>query len=261
MLSYRDRRRAAVIQEIKDTALGRLTDEGPNGLALRAIARDMGLTVQSLYHYFASRDHLISALVEDGHNGLAEALETARDAHPVADRRARLIATSVAYREWALEHRSEFQLIYGTPIAGYHPPPSPAVATIPPAARIGAVFRDVVFAEWSTKQLAAIPDEHLDRPLRVELATAQQKFAAGEQQQLPPAALQRFIRWWGQLHGLITLEVFGHLRWLAEDAGRLYRTTVLQLTDEIDATAAAARRRAAQPGWQGATGNVESTLR
>ena len=250
MLSYRDRRRAAVIQEIKDTALGRLTDEGPDGLSLRAIARDMGLTVQSLYHYFASRDRLISALVEDGHNGLGDALETARDAHPVADRRARLVATSVAYREWALAHRSEFQLIYGTPIADYHPPPSPAVATVAPAARIGAVFRSVVFAGWSPEQLAAIPDEHLDRSLQVELATAQQKFAASEQQ-LPPAALQRFIRWWGQLHGLITLEVFGHLRWLAQDAGRLYRATVLQLADDIDATAEAARQRAAS--GQGAT--------
>lgn len=242
MLSYRDRRRAAVAQEIKETALGRLASDGPEGLSLRAIARDMGLSVQSLYHYFASRDQLITELVEDGHNGLADALEAARDAHPVSARRDRLIATSWAYRDWSVHHRSEFQLIYGAPIAGYQTPPL-SDAPVPAAARIGAVFQGVVFAGWSEQQLRAMPDEHIDPALHAELVAAQQKFAPSGSE-LPPAALHRFIRWWGQLHGLITLEVFGHLHWLTEDAGRIYRATLLQLADEIEAISATTAARA-----------------
>jgi AcrR family transcriptional regulator len=239
VLSYRDRRRAAVAQEIKDTALGRLASDGPDGLSLRAIARDMGLSVQSLYHYFASRDHLITELIEDGHNGLADALEAARDAHPISARRDRLIATSWAYRDWSVHHRSEFQLIYGAPIPDYQAPPLPSDAPVPAAARVGAVFRSVVFAGWSEEQLRAMPDEHIDSALRAELVAAQQAFAPPGSV-LPPAALHRFVRCWGQLHGLITLEVFGHLHWLAPDAGRIYRATVLQLADEIEAISATA---------------------
>ncbi|MDQ4009683.1 MAG: TetR/AcrR family transcriptional regulator [Actinomycetota bacterium] len=243
MLSYRDRRRAAVVKEIKDTALGRLASDGPEALSLRAIARDMGLSVQSLYHYFASRDHLIAELVEDGHNGLADALEAARDAHPVSARRDRLIATSWAYRDWSVHHRREFQLIYGTPIPDYQAPPSPSDTPVPAAARIGTVFHSVVFAGWSEEQLQAMPDEHVDSALHAELVAAQQKFASPGSV-LPPAALHRFIRWWGQLHGLITLELFGHLHWLAQDPGKIYRATVLQLADEIEAISSAAATRA-----------------
>ncbi len=242
MLSYRDRRRAAVVQEIKDTALGRLASDGPEGLSLRAIARDMGLSVQSLYHYFAGRDQLIAELVEDGHNGLADALEAARDAHPISARRDRLIATSWAYRDWSVHHRREFQLIYGAPIPDYQAPP-PSDTPVPAAARIGAVFHSVVFAGWSEEQLRAMPDEHIDSALHAELVAAQQKFAPPGSV-LPPAALHRFIRWWGQLHGLITLEVFGHLHWLAQDAERIYRATVLQVADEIEAISAIAAARA-----------------
>jgi AcrR family transcriptional regulator len=234
VLSYRDRRRAAVAQEIKDTALSRLASDGPDGLSLRAIARDMGLSVQSLYHYFASRDHLITALIEDGHNGLADALEAARDAHPVSAHRDRLIATSWAYRDWSVHHRSEFQLIYGAPIPDYQAPPSPSATPVLAAARIGAVFHSVVFAGWSEEQLRAMPAEHVDSALHAELVAAQQKFAPSGSL-LPPAALHRVIRWWGQLHGLITLEVFGHLHWLAPDAGKIYQATVLQLADETEA--------------------------
>jgi AcrR family transcriptional regulator len=242
VLSYRDRRRAAVAQEIKDTALSQLASDGPDGLSLRAIARDMGLSVQSLYHYFASRDHLITELVEDGHNGLADALEAARDVHPISAHRDRLIATSWAYRDWSMHHRREFQLIYGAPIPNYQAPP-PSDTPVPAAARIGAVFHSVVFAGWSGEQLRAMPEEHIDSALHAELVAAHQKFAPPGSV-LPPAALHRFIRWWGQLHGLITLEVFGHLHWLAPDAGKIYQATVLQLADEIEAISSAAATRA-----------------
>ena len=43
-LSRRDRVRAATVTEIKDTARRILVAEGVDGLSLRAIARDMGMT-------------------------------------------------------------------------------------------------------------------------------------------------------------------------------------------------------------------------
>lgn len=241
MSSYRDRRREAVVREIKETALRRLEVDGADGLALRAVARDMGLRVQSLYHYFAGRDELITSLMIDAHNGLADALEQARDALPEHAVRQRRIATAMAYRRWAVEHRAEFQLIYGTPVAGYRPEPLDGDGTtgneVPPAARIGAVFRTVTFAGWTAEQLAAVPGEHLGPTLRKQLASSEQPYATG-QEKLPPAALHRFVQSWARLHGMITLELFGHLDWLATDGERSYRAVAEQLADELAEVAA-----------------------
>lgn len=55
-LSLRERRRAVATQEIVDAAERHITGHGPAALSLRAIARDLGMTVQALYHYFPNRD-------------------------------------------------------------------------------------------------------------------------------------------------------------------------------------------------------------
>ena len=55
----RDRVRAETVREIKQTARRVLVEQGPNGLALRAVAREMGMTAPALYRYFTSREHLI----------------------------------------------------------------------------------------------------------------------------------------------------------------------------------------------------------
>src|SRR4051812_45420197 len=47
--SRRDRARVETVQEIKDTARRVLVEHGPDGLALRAIAREMGMTAPGLY--------------------------------------------------------------------------------------------------------------------------------------------------------------------------------------------------------------------
>ena len=61
--SVRDRRRAETVAEIKEAALQQLVDAGPGGFSLRGVARAVGMTVQSLYHYFANRDALLTALI------------------------------------------------------------------------------------------------------------------------------------------------------------------------------------------------------
>ena len=60
--SVRERRRAETVREIKEAALAQLAEVGPGALSLRGVARAVGMTVQSLYHYFPSRDALLSRL-------------------------------------------------------------------------------------------------------------------------------------------------------------------------------------------------------
>ena len=75
--SVRDRRRAETVAEIKEAALQQLAEAGPGGFSLRGVARAVGMTVQSLYHYFANRDALLTVLVVDAHHAAADAVQAA----------------------------------------------------------------------------------------------------------------------------------------------------------------------------------------
>jgi AcrR family transcriptional regulator len=208
--SLRDRRRAETVAEIKAAALRELAEAGPGGLSLRAVARAVGMTVQSLYHYFDSRDALLGVLVVDAHNALADAVQEAADAsrgHPPEER---LLAASRAYREWALANRSAFLLIYGTPVPGFRPP---AEATAAAALRLAEPFRDTVFDGWSPEELTAVPLPPGAEPL------AQ---AAVGPLALPPGAFALFYELRARMHGLVMLELMGHLHPAQEHASALF---------------------------------------
>jgi len=81
----RARQRAAAIEEIKALARRQLADQGPGGISLRAIAREMGTASSALYRYFPSQGDLVTALVIEAYDSLAAALTAARDAQSPGD--------------------------------------------------------------------------------------------------------------------------------------------------------------------------------
>src|SRR5919198_5412279 len=97
-MTRRERVRDTTTIEIKRTARRLLVHRGIEALTLRAIAREMGMTAPALYRYFDSREELIGALCNDVLDELTSELERARDAAPPGDPRARLAATSRAFR-------------------------------------------------------------------------------------------------------------------------------------------------------------------
>src|SRR3712207_4575855 len=99
-----------------------LVADGPAALSLRAVARQVGVSVQALYHYFPSRDALVTALVTDAHHALAAAVAREAGRSAGATPKERLVAVGLAYRRWAAENRGPFLLAYGTPLPGYHAP-------------------------------------------------------------------------------------------------------------------------------------------
>ncbi|WP_181783726.1 TetR/AcrR family transcriptional regulator, partial [Pseudonocardia pini] len=133
VLSVRDRRHAEAVREIKEAAL---RHHAAGELSLRAVARDLGMSAQALYHYFPSRDELITALITDGQAAAAQAVAAGREAG--GDRRGRLVGAAVAYRDWAVDQPHVFRLVYGDPIPGYAAPEGgPTVAG---ALRLGVEF-------------------------------------------------------------------------------------------------------------------------
>src|ERR1700761_7092322 len=101
--SARARVRAELAQEILDAARAHLAVEGPAGLSLRAVARDLGMVPSALYRYFQSRDALLTALIIDAYRGLGEAAGSADARVDAGAFGARWFATTGAIRTWGLD--------------------------------------------------------------------------------------------------------------------------------------------------------------
>ena len=219
--SVRDRRRAQTVAEIKEAALRQLVDAGPGGFSLRGVAREVGMTVQSLYHYFANRDALLTVLVVDAHHAAAEAVQAAVDASRGRHPHERRLAACRAFREWALANRSAFLLLYGTPVPGFTPLPESDVGHA--AWRLGQAFAEVVFEGWTPAQLAAVP-------AAPALADADLR-----KMSLPLGAAALFIELRARMHGLVTLELVGHLHPFNNDGAAFFDAAMDRMSDDVDA--------------------------
>lgn len=87
--------RSDKLDEIIDAARVRLLDGGYGGLSIADIARELGLSQNAIYWYFATKDHVLVAAVE-------------RILHDVLDRKPRG-GTTVDRVLWFSERLHEFQ--------------------------------------------------------------------------------------------------------------------------------------------------------
>ncbi len=156
--------RKAQYNAIKRTARNLMKQEGTSGLSIRAIARALDMTAPALYYYFDNMDALITALIVDGFNGIADAMEMAQDTHADAHPVDQLMEIMLAYRQWAITNRADFQLLYGNPIPKYH---APREITVPAVIRGFVVIINAIQAVLDTGEVN-IPDYMLALPSVVE---------------------------------------------------------------------------------------------
>lgn len=217
----RDRQRAATLAEIKTAALDQLATRGPGGLTIRGVARAIGMSPAGLYRYYDGLDALITELIADAYNDLADAVVAVTA--PSGDVRDRLHAGMQSYRSWAIEHPNRFLLIFGTPIPGYTAPEEgPTVAAV---RRIGAAF-------------FAVGVEALDRwapenPTNVRSSAAESKVAGDRFGDLPSEFIAAFVSAWGHFHGLVTLELLHQLDWAYPDAQDFFETQTSLIVDRL----------------------------
>ncbi|SDK49714.1 transcriptional regulator, TetR family [Glycomyces sambucus] len=222
----REQLRLDTTAEIKRVALVLLAEGGPDAIALRAIARRMRMTAGALYSYYATRDDLITALTRDMYTSLVDRTEAARDAHPAGAPAARLLAWGEAFRSWAVDHPAGFRLVYGDPVRGYRAPEGGAAPEA--ASRACAGLTGLVAAAWPLPNRGPEDDYDWDDFDPGLAALVKEKFP-----NLPPAAVALALRVWGRMHGLVALEVYGHLRSQAKDPARLYRAELRDLTRSL----------------------------
>jgi AcrR family transcriptional regulator len=215
-LSRRERVRQATVEEIKAVARAQMAAEGTAGVTLRAIAREMGMTAPALYRYFGSRDDLVTALVIDAYGALADAMEAAVDAVGAGRHAERVRAAFGAFRAWGLEHPTEFALIFGSPIPGYVAPEATRPAGLRHTDLLGRLLADAhADGALDPARIAPRPPPALAR--QVEEFQRRRGGPA-----LPAPVLAFGLGAWARLHGLVTLEVFGHLAPVVGDGTALF---------------------------------------
>lgn len=213
-------------EQIIATAWRQIARDGAPALSLRAIARALRITAPAIYNYFPDRDALVTALIVEAFTSFAQAQETAVANLPPTAHAERLYALGYAYRQWAITYPERYQLIFGTPIAGYH---APLEITGPAAACGLAVIVGVLAAAEAAGQLHA-PITPLMPP---EVTAMLRQWQAARTPDVSLAALYLALMLWAHVHGLVLLEIGGQFPPFISDPGALYQHELARLTQEF----------------------------
>jgi AcrR family transcriptional regulator len=223
----RDRARAATLAEIRSTARRLLIERGEQGVSLRAIAREMGMTAPALYRYFANHEDLLATVTDDIFGDLVAALAQARDADPGADVVGRLAAAARAFRLWAVAHPREFAAVFAKPSSS----PTGDRAT-PNSQELGTLFFELFLELWGQRPFPVRSDQQLAPALLAQLRTW---CAEATDVVVPAGAMHAFLILWVRLYGLVALEIFGHLQFAVPDVQPLFDSAIDELAARLRA--------------------------
>lgn len=200
---------------IKKTAWKQIAEFGAPTLSLRAIARELGITAPAIYNYFPDRDALVTALIVDAFASLADSQGESITAIPEQEHAERLRTLGLEYRSWAIAYPERYQLIFGTPIAGYV---APEEITVPAAARSLTTLVDVLMVAHTAGKLRTDAGHKMTPQL-------QAMFDAWQQARGPADSHVLFLALsiWGQVHGLVSIEIGHQFPSFITDVGELYR--------------------------------------
>jgi AcrR family transcriptional regulator len=216
-----------MIAQLKAVARRQMAAYGTAGLSLRGIARELGITAPAIYNYFPRLEDLITALIVDAFTALADAIDAAEAAVQSETCGPKVIASCIAYREWAITHPVDFQLIYGNPIPGYV---APAEVTVPLARRpFDGLFR--LFLEAYQSGELVVPAEYALVPTGISAHFAEWLPTAGYD--FPDGLLCLLMSGWARIHGMVMLELFEHLGPVVGDPAAFYRYELEAFMDRL----------------------------
>ncbi len=98
--------RRAILQAASEL----FVERGYEGFSLRQVAERIGYSPTTIYLYFADKDKLLFALLDDAFDQFGTALRQAAD--PVTDPLAKLAALGRAYVQFGLTHPQHYQLMF-----------------------------------------------------------------------------------------------------------------------------------------------------
>ncbi|MQY21070.1 TetR/AcrR family transcriptional regulator [Nocardia macrotermitis] len=176
-----NRRTGAQMREQLIEAGMRLLEEvGPEALQARRVAAEVGASTMAVYTHFEGMPGLVSAIVTEAFIQFGAALDAVA---PTEDPAADFLVMGAAYRQYALDSPQRYRLMFG--LTSLH---------------TGAV------ADFTTEPL----EDCSDTATYLQLVTVVQRMIdAGRIRPDPPR--QVAARLWGLIHGVVLLELTGHL--------------------------------------------------
>lgn len=201
-------------EAIKETAWKEIAEKGASSLSLRAIARHLKITAPAIYNYFPRRDDLVTALIIDAYTSFGDSQLSARDQVPSEDLLGRLLATGMAYRNWALTYPQRYQLIFGTPIPGYQ---APVEQVMPSGARSLSALVSVVEALRAAGRLSVNSFPQVSAEYKGQFEDWRKY--GGDAHVL---SFSVAILIWCRVHGIVSLELAGDLPPLGDNGDALY---------------------------------------
>ena len=230
MTTTRAQNRADTMRRIVEASRRLVTGTGE--MTLRSVANEVGMTAPALYRYVNSHEDLVRIVAMDIDASAAAEIARARDAQPADDPAARMVASAVAFRQWALNNREEFSLVFTNLDVS-------CIEELQTESKTGLLFSELLFQVWARYQFPVPSLEELDPELveilRDPLVPAD---LTGVPDELRPL-IWLLERAWAGLYGTVTLEVFGHIDPRIVERALLFRAMIedqavpLGLADEI----------------------------
>ncbi|MGW6843584.1 TetR/AcrR family transcriptional regulator [Streptomyces sp. NPDC054958] len=201
--------------EIKERAWEQIAAAGTSALSLNGIARLMGLSGAGLYRYYTSRDELLAELVQDAYQNLVGTLRAA-----TARGEGDLVGLGQALRVWALDDPQRYFLVFGPPVPGYRGPTHVAAS----AAEIMDILIDACGDAPDTPPTTPQASQAPQRPPGNGTGqTAEERAGTASARRLAMSFRTR-------LHGVLSLELGGHLAGTESEPALLYQAELDLLT-------------------------------
>lgn len=213
----RAQNRARVQAELLAAARAELAGAGAASLSVRAVARRMQMAPSALFRYISGRDELLTLLIVDAYNELADEVEPQEVAVERGDLRGRWRALAHGMRGWALRHPHEWALLYGSPVPDYA---APAEITGGPGTRL----TNVLLRIGRDSAAAGVAPQPLGAGAEAEAGRAVETFAP--ESGLSAVHATHGILAWTSLIGAISAEVFEQLGTDLGDAEAMFAYAV-----------------------------------
>lgn len=228
--SRRERVREATLVEIKAIARRNLVEHGPQGVSLRAVAREMGMTAPGLYRYVSGIDALLVLITAQMYDDLAETVAAADASVPEHDTDQRILTSLRAFRGWALEHRAEFSTMFGP--RNQLDPGTDIGEALEAARRFGATFFTLFDRLLSEERFEVPSDEEVPTALARELRA----FADTVGLATPHVSLGAVMvlsSCWVRLYGVVCMEIFQHLNFVMADMEPLFESELRSVLSRL----------------------------
>lgn len=198
----REQNRAKVNADLLRAGRVELARVGAASLSVRAVAREMGMAPSALFRYISGRDELLTLLIVDACNGLADEAEPREAAAARTDFRGRWQALAHGMRDWALSHPNEWALLYGSPVPDYDAPGQTTNEA-------GTRLTNLLMRIGADAAAAGIGPAALGDDAAAEAERAVADIVAGSG--MPAVFLTHGVLVWTSLIGAISAEVFSQL--------------------------------------------------